>query len=293
MRHTTSQSGYALLTSIILTATLVLVAYAVTNIALRQLTLTTTSTESHNAFYVADSGLECALFWDIKNPNNPSLSAFDVSAPSSNVTCGGVSNPVTFTGGNPLVNVAQGKNAYQSSTFDGSTVASNGVDGNTNGVYGGSLTHTNADPNAWWEVDLGSSLPISSVVVWGRVDCCGYRLNDYWVYISNTSGGTDYAYHQTSYPNPSSTINTSGAQGRYVRIKLVGGAEPYLSVGEVQVMSTPPGGSGTSRFQIPVGSSCAIVSVTKSAGNMTTIESRGYNTCTSEPRFERAIRISY
>lgn len=152
MTYKKLQSGYALLTAIILTATLVLVAYAVSNIALRQLTLTTTNTESHNAFYVADSGLECALFWDIKNPNNTSYSAFDPSITQASITCGG-----------------------------------------------------------------SSVLP---------------------------------------------TRTTSGS-------------------------------NTTSSFQIPVGSSCAIVYVTKGAGNTTTIESRGYNTCGSGPRFERAIRMTY
>jgi len=285
------QSGYALFTSILLTGTLIIIAYATTNFSLKQLLLTTSGAESHAAFYVADTGVECAMYWDVKNG---ATSAFDPSAPAATVTCGGVSNTVTSTGGGPAVNVALGKSASQSSTYDGLTGASNAVDGNTNGVYGGSLTHTNADVNAWWEVDLGSSVSVSSVIVWGRStsDCCAYRLSDYWVYISNTSGGTDYAYHQTSYPDPSSTISTPGAQGRYVRVRLVGGAEPYLSLAEVQVMSGASGGSGTSTFQIPVGASCAIVTVTKSGVN-TTIESKGYNTCSGSNRLERAIRITY
>lgn len=283
------QSGYALFTSILLTGTLIVIAYATTNFSLKQLLLTTSGAESHTAFYVADSGVECAMYWDIKNG---ATSAFDPGAPAATVSCGGASNVVTSVGGAAAVNVALGKSASQSSTYDGLTGASNGVDGDTNGVYGGSLTHTNSDVNAWWEVDLGSSVAVSSVVVWGRTDCCGYRLSDYWVYISNASGGTDYAYHQTSQPNPSSAINTPGAQGRYVRIKLVGGAEPYLSLAEVQVMSAASGGSGTSTFQIPVGSSCAIVTVTKS-GTDTTIESKGYNTCSGSDRLERAIRITY
>ena len=152
MKYKNIQSGYALLTAIILTATLVLVAYAVSNIALRQLTLTTTNVESHNAFYTADSGLECAMFWDIKNPTNSSYSAFDASIAQASITCGG------------------------------STVL------------------------------------------------------------------------------PTRIINGSNV---------------------------------TSSFQIPVGSSCAVVYVTKGAGNTTTIESRGYNTCGSGPRFERAIRMTY
>ncbi len=152
MKYYSLQAGYALLTSIILTATLALIAYAVANITLRQLAITTTNVESHNAFYTADSGLECALFWDVKNPNNTSYSAFDPNIAQASITCGG------------------------------------------------------------------------SAVLPTRV--------------------------------------TSGSN----------------------VISS---------FQVPVGSSCAIVYVTKGAGNATTIESRGYNTCGSGSRFERAIRITY
>lgn len=152
MKYYNLHSGYALLTSIILTATLALIAYAVANITLRQLAITTTNVESHNAFYAADSGLECAMYWDVKNPNNTSYSAFDPNIPQVSVTCGG------------------------------STV-----------------------------------LP------------------------TRTTSGSDVI----------------------------------------------------SSFQVPVGSSCAFISIIKSTGNATTIESRGYNTCGSGPRFERAIKMTY
>ena len=54
-------------------------------------------------------------------------------------------------------NLALGKSATQSSTLPGYPFAAAGaaVDGNTNGnFYAGSVTATNADGNAWWQVDL-------------------------------------------------------------------------------------------------------------------------------------------
>jgi hypothetical protein len=56
------------------------------------------------------------------------------------------------------VNLALGMPASQSSTRPFSPVGASGaVDGNTDGNFSdGSVTHTNADPNAWWQVDLGS-----------------------------------------------------------------------------------------------------------------------------------------
>src|SRR6185369_7533119 len=86
-------------------------------------------------------------------------------------------------------NLALGRAASQSSTLAGysSTGAASAVDGNTNGsFFGGSVTATNLDINAWWQVDLGASASIATVVIFNRTDCCGSRLNDYWVFVSNT-----------------------------------------------------------------------------------------------------------
>ena len=84
-------------------------------------------------------------------------------------------------------NMAQGKPATQSSTLPGypTAVAASAVDGNTSGNWSdGSVTATNLDTNAWWQVDLGSSATVNSVVVFNRTDCCASRLNDYWVFVS-------------------------------------------------------------------------------------------------------------
>jgi hypothetical protein len=146
----------------------------------------------------------------------------------------------------PPANLALGKVATQSSTLpgyaDGPNVA---VDGRTDGNFSdGSVTATNADPNAWWQVDLGASATVNSVVVWNRTDCCGSRLADYWVFVSDTPffptdtpamlqnrPGT-FVSHQTAAPNPSTMI-AFGVRGRYVRVQLTG--MDYLSLAEVQV----------------------------------------------------------
>jgi hypothetical protein len=146
------------------------------------------------------------------------------------------------------VDVALGKTATQSSTYPGYSTAGPGsaVDGNTDGNFlDGSVSHTNDDANAWWQVDLGASATINSVVIWGRTDCCSSRLSDYWVFISNTPfSATDtpatlqgqagtFSSHQTSAPAPSTSISCGGALGRYVRVQLSG--TNYLALAEVQV----------------------------------------------------------
>ena len=69
------------------------------------------------------------------------------------------------------VNLALKKPARQSSTaFDGP--ADLAVDGNTNGHYfeAKSTTHTSGEDNPWWEVDLGSELPVAMIHVHNRTD---------------------------------------------------------------------------------------------------------------------------
>jgi alpha-L-fucosidase 2 len=144
--------------------------------------------------------------------------------------------------------LALGKAATQSSTASFSIVGAAGaVDGNTDGNYSdGSVTHTNYDPNAWWQLDLGASATVNSIVIWNRTDGgLGYRLNDYWVFVSNTpftpsdtpstlqSRAGTWSSHQTVAPNPSTSITVPGYQGRYVRLQLSG--TNYLSLAEVQV----------------------------------------------------------
>jgi hypothetical protein len=153
------------------------------------------------------------------------------------------------TGGTPGPDLALNKPATQSSTLPdyAGTGPQSAIDGNTDGnFFHGSVTHTNADANAWWQVDLGASAAVNSVVIWNRTDaCCTSRLSDYWVFVSNTPflatdtpatlqtrAGT-FASHQTAAPNPSTSINTGGFPGRYVRVQLSG--TNNLSLAEVQV----------------------------------------------------------
>ena len=144
------------------------------------------------------------------------------------------------------VDLALNKPASQSSTANNAPAA-RAVDGVTNGdFFAGSVTHTNADPNAWWQVDLGASTPIGSVAVWNRTDCCASRLTDYWVFVSDhpfTTGLTPgqqaaqpgvWSNHQTGQAGTPTTL-TVGATGRYLMVQLSG--TNYLSLAEVQVFA--------------------------------------------------------
>lgn len=85
--------------------TLLLVSMGMINIAVKQAFLSSASRESQNAFYAADTGAECAIYWDVKNPTG--FSAFSTST-GSTISCNadaantsGKTNPVpNVVGGN-------------------------------------------------------------------------------------------------------------------------------------------------------------------------------------------------
>src|SRR5262249_55935006 len=83
-----------------------------------------------------------------------------------------------------LANLALGKTATQSSTAFGGDAA-RAVDGNVDGdFFAGSVTSTEHEAQAWWQVDLGAMTDIGEVVIYNRTDCCSERLADFDVLVS-------------------------------------------------------------------------------------------------------------
>ncbi len=145
-----------------------------------------------------------------------------------------------------VTNVAQGKAASQSSNNFGAGIASEAVDGDTNGNYfAGSVTQTGFDTNAWWQVDLGASYPIDTIRLWNRTDCCANRLSNFYVFVSGTSltgrsltnilaDSTVWKYQVTGQA-PTTMNIPANVSGRFVRVQLAG--TNYLSLAEVQVFA--------------------------------------------------------
>jgi putative heme-binding domain-containing protein len=84
-------------------------------------------------------------------------------------------------------NVApRGKATQKNTDYGGS--AERAIDGNKNGVYGeGGQTHTQErTQNPWWELDLGTELPIDAIAIWNRTEGDLYkRLNGYTIKVLN------------------------------------------------------------------------------------------------------------
>lgn len=93
--------GFTLFIAIVISATLLLVSTGIISVVVKQAFLTTANRHSQEAFYAADTGIECALYWDLKNPGG--LSAFATSTTATincngqNFAVGGESGESTFT----------------------------------------------------------------------------------------------------------------------------------------------------------------------------------------------------
>lgn len=96
-----SKRGFTVFIAIVITATLLLVSTGIISVSVRQAFLTGSGRESQYAFYAADTGIECALYWDVKNPSG--FSAFATSTGPTQINCNNdAQNPlnVRTVGGN-------------------------------------------------------------------------------------------------------------------------------------------------------------------------------------------------
>ncbi|RSM91548.1 hyaluronidase [Kibdelosporangium aridum] len=147
-----------------------------------------------------------------------------------------------FLGLPPLVNVSQGKQATQISDWSSDYGASRSVDGD---LFNFSTT-SGAEPQPWWQVDLGTTVDIATVKVHNRVDCCAERVTNYYVLVSEQPFPADLSqalttpgvvsHHETVQAERPTTVNLP-AKGRYVRIWLATSSPQELNMAEVQVFA--------------------------------------------------------
>ncbi len=146
------------------------------------------------------------------------------------------------------INLAQGlgASASQSGIYQ-SAAASRAVDGNTDGNYfHNSVSITGNQTYAWWQVDLGGVQQIDAIQLWNRTDCCGYRLQNFYVFVSeepfasndpNQLVAAGVWNHFVGPAQGTTSTMPVGQRGRYVRVQLAGAN--YLQLAEVQVWGWP------------------------------------------------------
>lgn len=133
-------------------------------------------------------------------------------------------------------NIARGKQASQSSTAYGGA-ATRAVDGNVDSDYGHhSVTHTNFEDNAWWQVDLGKTENVGKVKLYNRGDGdVANRLSNFDVVLLNEAKQEVARQHFNSLNGKAELEVFFTAKGaRYVKVELKTKNTP-LSLAEVEV----------------------------------------------------------
>lgn len=90
-----AQRGFTLLLAALVASVVLALGSSVFTIAKKQITLSSIGRDSQFAFYAADTGAECALYWDIRHD------AFGTSSPVTTPTCDGVALNATGRGSAP------------------------------------------------------------------------------------------------------------------------------------------------------------------------------------------------
>lgn len=97
---TKKEKGFVILFAVLISSVVLLIALGIANIASNENILSSSAREAQNAFFAADTGAECALYWDIKQNYfpatgyNPSTAATCDSASKLSVTSGADSNGI-------------------------------------------------------------------------------------------------------------------------------------------------------------------------------------------------------
>lgn len=112
--------GFTLFIALIVSSLLLAIGFSLSTIILKQLVFANSGKESQLAFYAADSGSECALFWDRKDINGTTVfdGSFATSTTDSNIFCGtgGPTTPQTAQVGS-FSKIVSGDNLSATTTF--------------------------------------------------------------------------------------------------------------------------------------------------------------------------------
>ncbi len=118
------------------------------------------------------------------------------------------------------------------------TDAMGGCDGVKDGKWG---FHTQLQPNPWWQVDLGTAVPVDHVALWNRCDAASRsdkiivqfsQDGQAWTDVYAHSGPTFFGFTD----GKPLVVPAAGESTRFVRVTLRG--TDYLHLDEVEVFGT-------------------------------------------------------
>lgn len=99
-----TQSGFVILFSMLISTLILMMSAGIFRVAQKETILSSYSRESQKAFYAADAGVECALYWDISTLI--SVTKFDTTLPDDSLT-------TSFECGTDADGVARSIQAYK------------------------------------------------------------------------------------------------------------------------------------------------------------------------------------
>jgi hypothetical protein len=143
-----------------------------------------------------------------------------------------------------LTNLALNKKATQSSNFFPSAgLADKAVDGEVDGNWAnGSVTHTTAETNPWWQVDLGGIFTVTKIQIWNRTDAGQERLDNLIIWVRRSTRDNWEAFSQGMHKfkqNETYPLTfENNKQVRYVKVQLLGN-NAILHLAEVKVFEAP------------------------------------------------------
>ncbi len=116
-----SKGGFTLLLAMLISSIILSMSVGISVFIIRELLVSAMGRESQIAFFAADSGVECALYWDLKQNSFATSSTHVISCAGSSPIVGGVSGisnfDLTFTNG-ACVHVKVDKTVTLSTTID-------------------------------------------------------------------------------------------------------------------------------------------------------------------------------
>lgn len=89
-----STTGFVILFAVTISAIILSIALGVANIAFKEIKFGTSDKDTNAAFFAADTGADCALFYDKTTENK-----FPAGGPATPITCANANIPVNFNTG--------------------------------------------------------------------------------------------------------------------------------------------------------------------------------------------------
>lgn len=80
-QYTNKKDGFTLLLAVLIASIILSISVGVSVFIIRELLISSVGRESQKAFFAADSGVECALYWDLKQ------NSFATTSPPHTITC--------------------------------------------------------------------------------------------------------------------------------------------------------------------------------------------------------------